>query len=118
MGVYFPYTSVQAEITLTAKLSNYITFFVNFAINNQRLNILGIIPPSESDRFIDYGVKGKIAGYGQLVPYKVSAEEEFQAMNLILKLPIAETTIALVSFSSKGEKFPKNYVTLEFCIAY
>jgi hypothetical protein len=85
MGVYFSHTAqflsaVQAEITLTAKLSKYITFFVNFAINNQHLNILGIIPPSESDRFIDYGVKGKIAGYGQLVPYKVSAEEEFHSM--------------------------------------
>jgi hypothetical protein len=54
------------------------------AINNQRLTILGIIPPSESDRFIDYGVKGKIAGYGQLVPYKVSTEEQFQSMHFSL----------------------------------
>lgn len=54
------------------------------AINNQHVNILGIIPPSESDRFIDYGVKGKIAGYGQLVPYKVSTEEEFHSMHFSL----------------------------------
>jgi hypothetical protein len=89
VGVYFLYTAqflsaVQAEITHTAKLSKYVTFFVNFAINNQHLNILGIIPPSESDSFIDYGVKGKIAGYGQLVPYKVSAEEEFHSMHFSL----------------------------------
>ena len=30
------------------------------------------IPPTETDSFIDVGVKAKIAGYGQLVPYKVS----------------------------------------------
>jgi hypothetical protein len=54
------------------------------AINNQHVNILGIIPPSESDTFIDYGVKGKIAGYGQLVPYKVSTEEEFHSMHFSL----------------------------------
>jgi hypothetical protein len=89
MGVHFLYTAqflsaVQTEITLTAKLSKYIIFLVNFAINNQHLTILGIIPPSESDRFIDYGVKGKIAGYGQLVPYKVSAEEKFHSMHLIV----------------------------------
>ena len=36
------------------------------------------IPPAETDSFIDVGVKAKIAGYGQLVPYKVRVKIKCQ----------------------------------------
>ena len=31
----------------------------------------GILPPTENDPFTDEGIEGQIAGYGELIPYRV-----------------------------------------------